>query len=116
MTDLLLDAMNIVALNGYVYNIAKIRETCKEASQLEILNERFQAEYDEWFLPNYTAYVIQQWWRKMEHCRQCGDCYRPNGLTICKDCYERSEYEWETEREDERLEQRWHGCIISGRY
>ncbi len=95
MTDLFLDAMNILALNGFVKNIAKIRETCKEASQLEILNERFQAEYDEWFTLNYNALKIQKWWSKIvEECRECGNYFRPNGISVCNDCqneYDREE-------------------------
>ena len=86
MTDLLLDAMNVVALNGYVQNIAKIRETCKEASQLEILNERVQAEKA---ILNYNASKIQKWWSKLEDdCRECGDYYRPNGYWgMCNECF-----------------------------
>lgn len=92
MTDLLLDAMNVVALHRGVKEIAKIRETCKEASQLEILNERFQAEKA---ILNYNASKIQKWWRTMEDiCQDCGDYRRPNGRTVCNDCYWTSHYEW----------------------
>ena len=72
MSDLLLDAMNVVALHRGVQEIAKIRETCKEASQLEILNERFQSEYEKWVIPNYAAYVIQQWWYYLPY--TCSNC------------------------------------------
>ena len=105
MLDLVLDAMNIVALNGYAQNIAKIRETCKEASQLEILNERFQAEKT---ILNSNALKIQKWWSTMEDvCRECGDCHRPNGLTVCNDCYWNSQYELESQWEDDMWEREW---------
>ena len=98
MSDLLLDAINIVALNGYVQNIAKIRETCKEASQLEILNERFYAEWDECYIAYVGATcIIMKWWRKIPNLchQQHGGLKRKLGRKCheCFDEYYRDRYE-----------------------
>ena len=89
MIGLFLDAMNILALNGFVKNIAKIRETCKEASQLEILNERFQAEWWEDYY-NSNAFLIQEWWRYMRLTwfYTCGAC----SINITRTKYEQDAY------------------------
>jgi hypothetical protein len=89
MTKLLFDGFEILALNGYVQNIAKIRETCKEASQLPMLEERFESEWWEYYYNN-NAFLIQEWWRYMRLTwfYTCGDC----SINITRTKYEQDAY------------------------
>ncbi len=61
MTELLFDALEICALHRGAEEIAKFRETCKEASQLPMLEERFKAEYKK-FLNGRLEILTKEYW------------------------------------------------------